>query len=242
MSSSYYPGLDLPLETRKIRGNHLSLSIYPNNRIVLRIPPRVTKKMIHDFLIERRAWTKEKTESNKKSNPTRAQFLSKEVYPIFGKDRSIEWSKPTLDLGQRTKKTPILEDHKLILIGTENQISDRRFESGKSQLKSLLMNEVDNLIKQYEPLVGSKVTKVRIRVMKSLWGTCYQDRSLTFNLALVFCPNFVIRYVVAHEMSHIKYPNHSSDFWKTVHTLDARYEKAEEWIRSNGPKTLCYLL
>ena len=36
-------------------------------------------------------------------------------------------------------------------------------------------------------------------------------------------PEWVIQYVVAHEMAHRKYPNHSRDFWAFV----GRYPKAE---------------
>lgn len=39
---------------------------------------------------------------------------------------------------------------------------------------------------------------------------------VTFNLDLVQLPLPCIDYVVAHELVHIKIPNHSRAFWRTL--------------------------
>ena len=47
-------------------------------------------------------------------------------------------------------------------------------------------------------------------------------------------PEPVVDYVVAHEVAHLVYLNHSKDFWDTVGSLDANYQQSKNWLRING--------
>nr|WP_241558986.1 M48 family metallopeptidase [Oceanobacillus halophilus] len=37
-------------------------------------------------------------------------------------------------------------------------------------------------------------------------------------------PMSIIDYVLVHELAHIKYPNHSSDYWRLVSSILPDYE------------------
>ncbi|TGN19708.1 M48 family metallopeptidase [Leptospira idonii] len=227
-----YPGLDIPCELREIRSKNISLTIYPNNRIIIRHPKRVTKSFIFDFLEERKQWVKQQFEKNKKENPKKIEFETNENFPIFGKQRTLRWSKEE-------------ESH---LTALSLVLSEKRIKSPKGRekyakdfLKTLLEDFVKPIIQEKTRFIGTKKYEYRIRTMRSLWGSCSYDNKLTFNLGLIHCPENVIRYVVAHEVSHTKEHNHSNRFWDLVNTLDPNYEAAEEWIKQNGRKVLCYL-
>ncbi|MNO03946.1 WLM domain protein [compost metagenome] len=51
----------------------------------------------------------------------------------------------------------------------------------------------------------------------------------------MMAPMRVVDYVVVHELAHLKYQDHSSDFWKTIHSVMPDYEQRKEWLRINGP-------
>ena len=48
----------------------------------------------------------------------------------------------------------------------------------------------------------------RVRDTASRWGSCSQRGSLSFSWRLIFAPEFVRDYVVAHEVAHLKEMNH----------------------------------
>ena len=53
--------------------------------------------------------------------------------------------------------------------------------------------------------------------MKTKWGICTPSKNeITFNLNLIKTPLECIEYVVLHELSHFKHPNHSRNFHNFV--------------------------
>jgi predicted metal-dependent hydrolase len=56
------------------------------------------------------------------------------------------------------------------------------------------------------------------------WGSCTPaDRSIRLSSRLRAMPEFVVDYVLVHELVHLLEPSHDERFW----TLVARYPKAE---------------
>jgi predicted metal-dependent hydrolase len=51
-------------------------------------------------------------------------------------------------------------------------------------------------------------------------------------------PDWVLDYVVAHEVAHLKELNHSPRFWAQVQWLTPHRDAAVEWLRANGPALL----
>lgn len=49
-------------------------------------------------------------------------------------------------------------------------------------------------------------------------------------------PSNVIDYIVLHEMCHMKFKNHSKEFWNSVYSVLPDYEIRREWLRNNGIK------
>ena len=81
-----------------------------------------------------------------------------------------------------------------------------------------------------------KVRATFISNAKTRWGTCNSRKEIRLNWRLVQAPSFVIDYVICHELSHLKFMNHSSDFWQQVQLLFPNYKKAELYLKENGFK------
>ena len=47
-------------------------------------------------------------------------------------------------------------------------------------------------------------------------------------------PDYVLDYIIAHEVSHLKEMNHSDKFWAVVGTLGVHRADAEIWLRKHG--------
>jgi len=44
----------------------------------------------------------------------------------------------------------------------------------------------------------------------------------------------IIDYVVVHEMCHLKYKDHSKQYWDSIKIIMPDYEQRKEWLRVNG--------
>lgn len=82
--------------------------------------------------------------------------------------------------------------------------------------------------------LGVKVARIQIRDQKSRWGACSASGTLTFSWRLVMAPPFVIDYLAAHEVTHIREMNHSPAFWRLLHELCADTPRAEGWLKAHG--------
>lgn len=57
---------------------------------------------------------------------------------------------------------------------------------------------------------------VFVRNQKTRWGSCSQQKNVTFNYHVAYLPEHLREYVVVHELCHLRELNHSRNFWKLV--------------------------
>ena len=82
--------------------------------------------------------------------------------------------------------------------------------------------------------LGIKHGRITVRDTRSRWGSCASNGNLSFCWRLILAPTFVLDYVVAHEVAHLREPNHSNRFWETVAVLDANMDAGRKWLRQHG--------
>lgn len=88
--------------------------------------------------------------------------------------------------------------------------------------------------------LGRRVAGVRLRDPKSRWGSCAPDGSLAYSWRLILAPDFVLNYVVAHEVAHLVHPNHGPRFWRLVAELCGDAATPRAWLNQHGPRLLRY--
>lgn len=93
----------------------------------------------------------------------------------------------------------------------------------------------------FAPLMGLSYGKVRVKDMRSLWGSCSYRGDLSFNVRLLAAPPEVLDYVVVHELAHRRWRGHGRRFWDLVlrHCPEARERR--RWLRANGARLLSEL-
>ena len=72
---------------------------------------------------------------------------------------------------------------------------------------------------------------VRIKNVKTIWGSCSSKKNLNFNFKLFFLPEALIDYVFVHELAHLKHMNHSKVFWSEVEKQIPDYKKRREELK-----------
>jgi hypothetical protein len=76
-----------------------------------------------------------------------------------------------------------------------------------------LREQLPGLIARWAPRVGVDVAEVRIRKMKTRWGTCnIHARRIWLNLELAKKPPECLEYILVHEMVHLLERHHNERF------------------------------
>ena len=68
--------------------------------------------------------------------------------------------------------------------------------------------------------MGAEPQRLQVRCQRTRWGSCSRRGTISLNACLLFQRPEVLRYLIVHELSHLKHMNHSARFWAEV----ARHE------------------
>ena len=102
----------------------------------------------------------------------------------------------------------IVEHNQFTTISETLELADR------SEKQLLIL--VDQLVKADGDLLSVVPRKIQYRLMKRRWGSCSSARVITFNRKLKFLPEPLVRFVVYHELCHLRIPAHNAAFKQLV--------------------------
>lgn len=118
-----------------------------------------------------------------------------------------------------------------LIIGGDFAFFNRR-------VRDWVKKEFLSFLKIHVPLYAKKLdvkfSRIALRDTSSRWGSCSSSGTLSFCWRIALAPDFVIHYLIAHEVSHLKHMNHSPCFWKTVATLTPDTVRAKSWLKHHA--------
>lgn len=76
---------------------------------------------------------------------------------------------------------------------------------------------------------------LRIKRLRSRWGSCSSDQVITLNYFLIQLPWDLIDYVIIHELVHTRHLDHSAAFWKTFEKAMPDVKKLRKEIKKYRP-------
>jgi predicted metal-dependent hydrolase len=103
-----------------------------------------------------------------------------------------------------------------------------------SHFESLIRRDVARWLACYVPQLGLAPTALKVRPMKSLWGSLDTRDRINLDLALALAPPAALRYVLVHELCHLKVRSHAPRFWAQVGQLLPDWREQRDWLRVNG--------
>ena len=116
-------------------------------------------------------------------------------------------------------------------LNEERQVQDEREYTEEDYIS--LENKLNIICKDLITETKLVPNKIRIRIIKYAWGTCSANKNITINLKLVDKTDEEIKYVVLHELCHLKYMNHSNRFWNLVEKYMPNYKEVRKKLKHN---------
>lgn len=138
---------------------------------------------------------------------------------------------------QPAEKNEILLQHKTITIFTTAPKDQEALH--KQYLKWLKQNAeitFEQVMDKIHPMVqndGILRPTIKVRNMKSLWGSCSPDKgTIRLNLQLMKTPKHCIEEVTLHELLHFKHRNHGKDFYALLLKLMPDYKERKNEMQT----------
>lgn len=215
----------LPLVIREhASASRMTLRIDAGGRgLKLTIPRGLKSREVDDFLARHKGWLETKLSKFNTDQAIRPGML----LPLRGNPHRIVHTgclrgltEVSLEDGEPVIRVSGLEDHLA-----------RRLSAF---LKKEARYDLERLATYHAATIGKSIRSITMKDTRSRWGSCTWDGNLSFSWRIVMAPDFVIDYLAAHEVAHLREMNHGPGFWALCKSLCPRTEEARRWLKIHG--------
>lgn len=218
-------GMDIKVVPSR-SGRKLTLKIDEKERIpVLSVPRFCSRKHAIEFVNEHLDWI---VQSLNKL-PEIHHFDDGEQFLLFGQNVTVKHC-------PEARRGVWLENGELCVSGAAEFVHRRV----KDYIKKRAQEEFYARSQKLAAQIGCKLIGVSIKDTKSRWGSCSAFNHINYSWRIALAPDFVIDYLLAHEVSHLKHLNHSDEFWACVATLCPEWSKGQIWLKHYGKSLYMY--
>ena len=215
-------GLAVTVKYRKNMKN-IYLKVEKNADVVVSAPPRTSNYIIKKLVQENIDEIKLRRTNILKNGHTVKNYVTGEKHYVFGKELTLE-----VRLGDKNKVT--LSNDKLIL-SVKDKHQDRE-QIVTRELRKVVYNKCLEFLSEYEKLMNVHAEQVRIKKMKTRWGTCnIEAKRIWINYELVKYPVECLEHTIVHELTHLLETNHTSRFYTLLGKYYPNYRENDKLIK-----------
>ena len=209
--------------TRK-RIKNLYLRVLPQEGICVNTPQRTTDAEISRFVLSRTDWIEQQLEKQARIVPR--GFADGDVVPYFGKNVTLR----VMDCTGRTH-IALRGDTLELTIRPDAGVAGRK-KTVDAWYRAELYEAAGAMLPTIERTVGKRAGELRVRDMKTRWGTCnIKTAMITLNLRLAERPVECLRYVLTHELCHLHEAGHGERFWKRMDVYYPDWKRVRKLLK-----------
>jgi hypothetical protein len=213
-----------------MRAKHIRITISAHTGVVVTIPTRIKRYINPEaFLREKQEWVLRQLERiGPVVPPTPARLTNGTTVNLEGHPYTFRMYKNSI-----WKPQVELSGSELLLHLPLSFNGDPK-ETVKEWIRARAAHKIQLEVDRQAPRIGVPYSRITIRDQKTKWGSCSRKGNLSFNWRLILFPPRVLRYVVIHELCHLRHFNHSDRFWEMVEKFEPNYRDSVAWLKEHG--------
>lgn len=196
----------------------IRIRIDPEEGIIVLIPGNTPEQEALKFAREKKNWIR-------KSLARRDKIRNSTT--VFSDPTSFKTRQHSLFIEKHTKstiKSMVWQDKIVIWYPEFAEITNSRIqmvirkaieEAWRIEAKQYLPGRIDALASKF----NLHYAHLSIKNAKTRWGSCSAQNNINLNLQLMRLPDYLIDYVILHELVHTVEKNHKNSFWNLLERL-----------------------
>ena len=214
------------------RAKSARLKMTPHDGLVVVLPHGYNKKHLPALLLRYDAWIKKVAERIEEHRPAPLPITDNGLpYTIEFLHIDETWS---VEYNNKGRRVLDIEDDSGKRLRLSADVHEA--ELGRRQLLAWLKLQAQkHLIPSFQKLAEAhdfKYAEALVRLQHSRWGSCSFHRLITLNTKLLFLPDYLVHYIMIHELCHTVHMNHSKAFWALVSRHDPLWRTNNAEMRS----------
>lgn len=214
---------------RSHKARNVSLHVDLAGTIELVVPRRVAVAKAEQFVQTKHAWLHKQLTLVAKRRQTvpKRRYLTGEVLPFLDEQLELVVHQEV----SRRRSCVRREGQQLVVtVVNQEQVRPALVRWYRRQARLYCQQYADQLASSR----GYVVRHVAIGDFTSQWGSCSPSGRLAFSWRLMLAPAWIVHYVIAHEVAHLRYASHGVRFWQLVTTLYPQLSAARVYLRQRG--------
>lgn len=207
----------LPIEVVRKNIKNLHVGVYPPaGRIRVAVPLRITDEAVRLAITSRLAWIRrQQGHFVNQERQSRREFVNGESHYFQGRRyrlNVIEHDGPAF--------VYLPNNRTIQLFVGPDTCGNKREAILQHWYRQSLQKQISHLLEKWEAKVGVTVAEVRIRKMKTRWGSCNANAArIWLNLELAKKSPVCMEYILVHEMVHLLERRHNERFRSLMDTV-----------------------
>ncbi len=209
---------------------HLSISVTPDSQVKVYAPAGKTLDQVLARVRRRMPWIiKQKRHFNKFKPPLPPrQYVSGETHIYLGRQyrlKVIRAKEESVKLKGKYLyvRTPDRNDSERIKVLVENWYNEHARAVYEKKLEGCYQ-----VARKY----GVPYPGIKMRRMKTRWGSCSKSGDILLNTELIKAPIHCVEYVIMHELCHMKVRNHDKEFYKLLSRCMPDWKRRKKRLES----------
>lgn len=203
----------------------IALTVERDRSVVVAAPHGTSEETIRQAVETKKLWLYQKLNHTRKypAAPVRKEFVTGETLLYLGRAYRLEVTD---------------DDEPGVRFHNRFYISRQRQAEASQLLQEWYMERAREKltphIRHFAEAMGVAYNRILVSDLRVRWASCTPKNNLNFNWRIIKSPQFVIDYLIVHELAHLREANHTSAFWNVVAVQLPRYLVAKEWLQENG--------
>jgi len=222
------PGVDAAVEVRRHpAARRMTLRVSRTHRaVILTLPLRCDLNAADKFVHRHAEWVRQKLVAI----PGAIPFADGARVPLRGEPHVVAVTE-TGSHGGVVTITEAGDGVRGLLVAGAPEHAARRLTDW---LVEQARRDLDARVRHHARQLDVRAKRIAVRDQLSRWGSCSTTGVLSFSWRLILAPPFVLDYVAAHEVAHLREMNHGKKFWALVRETMPDMEPARRWLYANG--------
>ena len=209
----------------------IRLRVGPKHPLEVIVPAGTAVERIDDVLAQRAAWIARKLHASR--------AIAQRSHSLGLARRDAVWvdAEPIpLKLSPGARSEARQRDGALCVTGPRESVGAALARWYRREARRRVLR----LVEQEAARLGVECASVAVRDQRTRWASCSRAGNLAFNWRLVMTPVDVQRYVVIHELCHLRIANHSKAFWSLLDDAMPGWRDHAAWLREHGHELRSY--
>jgi predicted metal-dependent hydrolase len=205
----------------------MEIAVHPDKTVIVKAPMGANYATVEQKVRKRAGWIKRQLDFFRQFDPRTPvrNYVGGETHLYLGRRYRLKISQGQLN------EVKLVQGFFRISVDCKGgrpvvpAMVKRLLDAWYAEKASLRFQESFDRCWPWFERISQRKPRIQIRRMKKRWGSLSKNELLTLNADLIRAPKECIDYVITHELCHLHYHDHGSNFYRLLEKVMPGWEK-----------------